>query len=323
MTEKGESGEPVNKRLESEFADRLAEAALRCEDGEVRDLERSQVVRVSNFDVQTAARCQAKAAAPPSEFEPSIYTTSRAVALRSVRGLRRSGSVVGAVSEAMRQIRRADQHPQDTTEPDWLGLYLSDETLAPIDVRVRIAARAVTWLTTALEVLEATDPNASRRWRHDIRPRWRYPGRGLALDGRVDLAIPFAGNFTPVFVVTSASPAALDETAYNVCLWSINQRRAPDEVVVVELPTATRHILEPEELFERGVAAAARAADAVILRSDVGSKHVAKLARQPSRFVCEGCAWAMSCDKKVEFDRQPIRRGGVQLTASAISRADM
>jgi hypothetical protein len=303
--------EPLHRRLTMELADRLAQPALRCEHGEVGDLDRSAVVRVSNFDVQTAARCQAKAAAPPDEFEPTIFTTSRAVALRSVRRLGRSGSVVAAVGETMRQIRRADQQPGEHGEIDldWLGAYLFDEQAAPIDVRVRIAARAVTWLTTILGALGIDDLGETRRWRHDIRPRWRYPGRGLALDGRVDLAVPVAGNFTPVFVLGGTHPAALDETAYNICLWTINQRRAPYEVVVVELPTASRHVLDPAELFDRGVASAARAAEAVTARpSALG------LARSPSPFVCRDCHWAETCDAKARFDAQPTVKGGVQLT---------
>ncbi|MDH3293807.1 MAG: hypothetical protein OER95_05750 [Acidimicrobiia bacterium] len=329
----GEGGgdtEPLHRRLDAELADRLAEAALRCEDGEVRDLDRAQLVRVSGFDLQTAARCQAKAAAPPPEFEPSIFTTSRAVALRSVRWLRRSGSVVGAVSDAMRQIRRADRHPDDGsgTDLDWLGLYLSDESAAPVDVRVRIAARAVTWLATTLDVLGVDDLAATRRWRHDIRPRWRYPGRGLTLDGRVDLAIPVSGNFTPVFVVNNLHPATLDETAFNVCLWTINQRRPPLDVVVVDLPTATRRTIDPEELFERGVTAAVRTAEAVTARSEVPvngpstaageplARGPAAMSRNPSPLVCQDCFWAPNCSAKADFDTKPIRKGGVQLTTA-------
>ena len=223
------SDEPrLHQRLTVELADRLAEPALRCEDGEVRDLDRNRVVRVSDYEVGTASRCQAKAAAMPSAFEPTIFTTSRAVALRSMRWLRRKGSVVEAVGHTMRHARQADHDPSDGSpapDVDWLGENLSDPLLAPIDVRVRIAARATTWLTTTLDVLGVDDPKQTQGWRFDIRPRWRYPGRGLALDGRVDLALPVPGNHTPVFVLSSLHPAVLDQAAFNICLWTINQRR--------------------------------------------------------------------------------------------------
>ncbi len=304
---------PLHKRLEAELADQLAEAALRCEAGEVRDLERSQVVRVTNFDVQTAARCQAKAAAPGSDFEPSIFTTSRAVALRSVRRLKKSGSVVAAVSDTMRHIRRAGHTPDDGpgADLDWLGEYLTDEAAAPIDVRVRIAARATTWLTTTLDVLGVDNLAATTRWRHDIRPRWRYPGRGLSLEGRVDLAVPVNGNFTPIFVVNSLHPAALQETAFNVYLWTINQRRSPFEVVVVDLPTASKRVFEPHDLFPDGAEAARVAAEAVTHRP---ADSPGGLQQQAGPMVCSDCDWASTCEAKAAFDQAPVRKGGLQLT---------
>ena len=314
------SDEPrLYRRLTMELADRLTEPALRCEEGEVRDLDRNHVVRVSDYDVGTAARCQAKAAAAPSEFEPSIFTTSRAVALRSMRWLRRTGSVVEAVGHTMRRARQADHDPSDgapAPDIDWLGEYLGDPALAPIDVRVRIAARATTWLTTTLDVLGVDDPKQTQGWRFDIRPRWRYPGRGLALDGRVDVALPIVGNHTPVFVLASLHPAVLDQAAFNICLWTINQRKPPDEVLVVELPTASLHRLAVDELFDRGVDAAARAAEAVTARTPGADEPIVRLTRSPSDFTCSDCGWAAGCQAKSEFDRQPVHRGGIQLTPS-------
>lgn len=322
----------MHQRLSVELADRLTEPALRCEEGEVRDLDRNLVVRISDYDVATAARCQAKAAALPTDFEPNIFTTSRAVALRSMRWLRRHGSVIDAVGHTMRHARGAVEQaaepvdaqtarqPSDNDgsgpERDWLGEYLSDPIAAPIDVRVRIAARATTWLTTALDVLEVDDPQQTRGWRYDIRPRWRYPGRGLALDGRVDLALPVAGNHTPVLVLSTLHPAMLDQAAYNICLWTINQRKPPEEVLVVELPTAAIHRLATNELFERGIEAAARAAHSVTSRTPGATEPDVDLKRTPSGFTCSGCSWASGCEDKVAFEQQPARRGGIQLTPS-------
>ena len=308
----------LHQRLTVDLADRLAEPALRCEEGEVRDLDRNQVVRISDHDVGVAARCQARAAAVPDDFEANIFTTSRAVALRSMRWLRREGSVVDAVGRTMRHARGADSRADDPSEVelDWLGAYLADPVLAPIDVRVRIAARAVTWLTTTLDVLGVTDVARTRGWRFDVRPRWRYPGRGLALDGRVDLALPIVGNHTPVFVLSTLHPAVLDQASFNVCLWTINQRKPPEEVLVVELPTATLHRLATDELFDRGIDAAARAAEAVTTRMPGAVDPVATLSRTASRFTCANCGWAARCEAKADFDGRPERRGGIQLTPS-------
>ena len=104
-----ESDHTIDRRLAVELADRLTEPALRCDEGEVRDVAWEEVVRVADFDVATAARCQAKAAAIPSDFEPNIFTTSRAVALESVQAYRATGSVVEAVSRSMRRLRGADR----------------------------------------------------------------------------------------------------------------------------------------------------------------------------------------------------------------------
>ncbi len=319
MTSADPSAPRLHQRLTMELSDRLTEAALRCEEGEVRDLDRNQVVRVSDYDVGTAARCPAKAAGMPLQFEPSIFTTNRAVALRSMRWLRRAGSVIDAVGHTMRHARRAPGSTNadgSTPDVDWLGEYLADPVLAPLDVRIRIAARATTWLTTTLDVLGVEDPRRTQGWRYDIRPRWRYPGRGLALDGRVDLSLPVVGNHTPVFVLSTLHPAVLDQAAFNICLWTINQRKAPDEVLVVELPTASLHRLATDELFDRGIDAAGRAADAVTSRSPGAIAPPPALSRTPSSFTCVECAWAADCEDKAEFDRRPARRGGIQLTSS-------
>jgi len=309
--------EPLHRRLDAELADHLVEPALRCDDRDVRDLERSQVVRVSAFDVSTAARCQTKAAATPEPFEPSIFTTTRAVALRSVRWLRRTDSVVEAVSLTMRQARRADRGPGDSPIPDddWLGQYLGS---VAVDVRTRIAARSTTWLTTTLTALGVDQPAATQGWRFDLPQRWRYPGRGLALDGKVDLALPSgpagARSFTPVFVATSLHPATMDQAAFNICLWTINQRRSPDEVGLVELPTATVHWLSPGDLYQRGIQAAAKAAYAVTQRGGGLAPTETGLTFGPSPFTCQGCFWAPGCQARIDFQQQPVQKGGVRLT---------
>ncbi len=310
----------AHRQLAGQLVERLSAPALRCPEGEVRDLDRQEVVRVSDHDVQAAARCQAKAAAPPTEFEANIFTTSRAVALRSMRWLRREGSVIDAVGHTMRRARQPADDP--SIDVDWLDDYLSDPERAPIDVRVRIAARATTWLTTTLAVLGIDDPKTTQGWRYDIRPRWRYPGRGLALDGRVDLSLPAVGNRLPVFVLTSLHPAVLDQAAYNICLWTIRQRKPPEEVLVVELPTSALHRLATDELLERGLDAAARAAEAVSRRPIGIEVPPVALTRTPSGFTCRDCPWAGGCEAKAAFDRQPAIRGGIQLQPSRAGKTD-
>jgi len=306
----------LHRRLVADLTDRLTEPALRCLEGDVSELGRADVVRVSSHDVLVAARCQTKAAAEPVGFEPNIHTASRAVALRSMQRLRRAGSVVAAVGETMRHLRGADRHPDDErlTDLDWLGQFLGDGDLAPIDVRVRIAARATTWLNTTLAILGVEDATMTRGWRYDIRPRWRYPGRGLSLHGRVDLTVPVDGNLTPVFVLGSLDPSVIDQAAFNLCLWTIRRRHPPPEAWIVELPTATLDKLRPEDLLDRGIEAAFRATDAVTARGSPSAPPDPSFARSPGRFVCADCAWAPICEARAEFDRRPARRGGIQLT---------
>ena len=308
---------PLYRQLDVELADRLTESAFRCDDRDVRDLRRSEVVRVSAFDVGTAARCQAKAAVIPDPFEPGIFTTTRAVALRAVRWLRRTNSVVEAVSETMRQARRADRGPGDGPVPDedWLGQYLE---AAPVDVRVRIAARAITWLSTVLVALDVEDLSETRRWRYDLPQRWRYPGRGLALEGKVDLALPAvdgaAPSFRPVFVVGGTHPAAMDQAAYNICLWTIKQRQPPYQVGLIELPTSSVHWFSPDDLYQQGLDAAARAAHAVTRRAGEPAAVDVDLTFNPAPFTCQGCARSPICQARSEAELLPVRKGGVRLT---------
>ncbi len=301
---------PVVQWLTESLIDRLGPAALRCADEEVRHLDRNEVVRVSAFDVRTAARCQARAAAPAEPFEPALHTATRAIALRAGRRVRRFPTVLEAVADTVKQLRR--RHIGDSPfDPDeWLILYLRSQ---PIDVRARLVARATTWLTATLDLVggaDGHDHRAIRGWQWEPRAAWSYPGRGLRLETKLDLALPEPGNFMPVMVVAGSHPSALDQVAYSTILWTINRRRIPARVVMVAQTEQTARVLEPTELFERGLEAATRAVEAVSLRpaSNTGHEVVAdatitstdhsfplNLAVSASFMLCVDCSWRIKC----------------------------
>lgn len=291
---------PIPAALARELTQRLEPVALQCEGREVRELDRADVVRVSAFDVRMAVSCQARAAAPPDEFEPNLRTTTRAVAIRAGRRIRRFPTELEAVADTVKtlRLRRVDESPFDPDE--WLILHLQS---VPIDVRARLVARATTWLTTTLDLvsaqldialgldaddgrpcgagpIERREPNsangggtavrrrATRGWQWEPKAAWSYPGRGLRLETKVDLALPEPGNFTPVVVTAGGvKEQTIDQIAYSTVLWTINRRRAPDKVLLVARDEHSVRVLNPDDLWERGIDAAVTAAEAVVLRT--------------------------------------------------------
>jgi hypothetical protein len=305
--------------LTESLMDRLGPSALRCADEEVRHLDRNEVVRVSAFDVRTAARCQARAAAPAAPFEPALHTATRAIALRAGRRVRRFPTVLEAVADTVKQLRRRRIGDSPFDPDEWLILYLQSQ---PIDVRARLVARATTWLTATLELVGGAggldpfgragglDHRAIRGWQWEPRAAWSYPGRGLRLETKLDLALPEPGNFMPVMVVAGAHPSALDLVAYSTILWIINRRRIPDRVLMVAQTEQSARVLEPTGLFERGLEAATRAVEAVSLRPSSITGHEAladaattsgnrsfplNLAVSASFLLCVDCSWRTGC----------------------------
>lgn len=307
--------EPVDHRsvvqwLTQSLIDRLGPAALRCAGEDVRHLDRNDVVRVSAFDVRTAAGCQAKAAAPPAPFEPALHTATRAIALRAGRRARRFPTLLEAVADTVKQLRLRQTGDSPLDPDEWLILYLQS---LPIDMRARLVARATTWLTTTLDLVGGAgrlDHRAIRGWQWEPRAAWSYPGRGLRLETKIDVALPEPGNFMPVLVVAGTHPSALDQVAYSTVLWTINRRRIPDRVVMVAQTEQTARILHPIELFDRGLEAAAGTAEAVSRRSsdttdrrvvtaggdDTGdSSFPLNLDVSASFMTCVDCHWRAAC----------------------------
>jgi|GEM_PF-5649437 len=170
----------------------LAVVADECPTADCNDLAWDEIVHVSDFSVAEAMHCQAKLAGPEAPFEPDIFKTFKAVALRSVRYLDDVASPREAVSRCMIDLRE---------ERDWIGNYLHD--LDP-GVRVQIATRAVTWLSRTLDVLGRDDVG---RFRTADPVQWRYPGRGLKLAGKLDLVQGAASGQVPHIVIPSRSDA--------------------------------------------------------------------------------------------------------------------
>ncbi len=204
----------------------LAEVAMTCVDGDPRSLKRNEVVEVTAFDLVEAARCQTRAAAPAPPFQADMFTTTKTLALRSIPGLRRTGSALAAVSTVMREAQRADDGAADD---DWLRRFLKE---SPIDVRSRVAARAAGWLTRTLEVLDVTDLYQTRSWRTNVPLRWDYPGRGLRLRAKVDLLVPDQrrpGVLLPIIVAQSGRIGLEDELGYLHLLWKSSRKPVPPQ----------------------------------------------------------------------------------------------
>lgn len=272
----------------------LAAVADECRSADCNDLAWEEIVHVSDFHAAEAMHCQAKLAGPEAPFEPDIFKTFKAIALRSVRYLDDVASPREAVSRCMIELR--DEH-------DWIGNYLRD--LDP-GIRVQIATRAVTWLSRTLDVL-ARDDVASFRTAEPV--QWRYPGRGLKLSGKLDLVRGSASGQVPHIVIPSRSDANDAKVAFLATLWCASTRQIPSEVVVLAHATSERYSVTPDDLFARGIEAARQATQAIVRRG----QGPARLHRSPGHFTCRGCSWRGDCTEHAAYQRTPPVRGGVRL----------
>ncbi len=229
MTDGGANANPggadVDLDAHQALTDALAEVAMTCIDEDARSLKRHEIVEVTAFDVTGAARCQAWTAAPAAPFQADLFNTTKTLALRGIPGLRRTGSALDAVSTVMREAQRSDDGAADD---DWLRRFLKE---SPIDVRARVAARAAGWLTRTVEILGVTDLAETRSWRTSVTLRWDYPGRGLRLRAKVDLAVPDParpGVLLPIMVAPSGRIGLDDELGFLHLLWKSSHRPVID-----------------------------------------------------------------------------------------------
>lgn len=328
------------------LVDGLAEVAMTRPGEDCRNLKRHEITEISAFDVVAAAQCQASAAAPPSPFQPDMFTATKTVALRAVPGLRRHKSALASVGAIMREAQRVDDGAADD---DWLRAFLKE---SPIDVRARVAARASGWLSRILELLEVDDVAETRRWRTKMPLRWDYPGRGLRLRATIDLGLPDPhrpGALVPVVVGSGASPWLDAELAYLHLLWKSSQRAVAipegdndrptpgrrsttravlelDVVLVVDFQESTVTRRPIADRWELGLSAVQAAAVAVTERDRVldlagGSGHDLTLLPEsmlascfPSQldqhahvWRCQRCSWLAVCPSPSVNIKQMMR----------------
>jgi hypothetical protein len=284
---------PELRVLEDRLAEALEPAALRTPSGSF-DWDTS--TRVGDFDVETAARCQANAAGLPSPFEPGIFTTFKAVARAAAPLVASEGGVRPALVEFVRRARS-----RHSTVDNWLCDHLA---ACDQPTLVETMHRAASWLHGTAAVLG--DPTLGR-WSTGRRFQWDFPGRQLRLQGSVDLIEQ--GSHVPLFVVPSIDDARLDRIAFSSMLYALKMRSAPPTVRVVVLGTGADETRQRDELWSRAVQAAAWAADAVTARP-VGPDG---LHRAASFFTCRGCDWAPACAVRAESQARPPVRQGVRL----------
>lgn len=295
------------------LVERLGPVAERCAVGDADRMPSYRVLQVSDFEVETASRCQAKLAGPPEPFEFGIHTAVRAMAHRAIPLLDGPESVVAAMAAAM----RATIDDRD----DWLGPHLGRATRA---TRAQIAVRATTWLSRTMQL---TGRDRFPGWSAGQRLVWTYPQRALRLRATVDLMPPPADGSGPVMVVPSPSDARDAKVAFAALLWAATRpgrsgaqdersdaEDAEDvanvEIEVVAHATGQRTRTPIAALVEAGLDAAERAATGLVQRS-TGPEG---LDRSPAYFTCDGCAWFDDCEPRRLADEAAASiRGGVRL----------
>ena len=289
----------VHRELEQELIDVLDDVVASCVDGECRDLDWDDIVHVSDFHVAEAQRCQAKVAMPDEGFEPHIFNTFKTIALRSMQYVDRETSPTAAVSMYMRAERT------NGAANDWIGTYLRSAGAAE---RVQTASRAVTWLARTIDVLE-TDDVSHMRWSQKV--EWRFPGKGLRLNGKVDLVTGSASARVPHIVIPSRSAAHEARVAFLALLWALTNRSVPEHVVVLTHATGVRSRVAPEDLFHLGIEGARLAALALAQQG----RGPDGLSRTPSFFTCQECDWSNDCAEWSAHQAAPPVRGGIRLVS--------
>ena len=289
------------RAYELALIERLEPYALQCSDDE---FDWDSWCLVGDFEVQSAAWCQASVAAPDEGFEPAIFNTFKALARLAAIELGRLG---GDTRAALREVVRRGR-ADDPGVPPWLAGYLQSCDTPELVATVH---RATSWLERTLAVLDIRDFD-----RHvvDDRFHWDHPARGLRLRGAVDLVEE--GTVRPVLVFPSVDESRLDQAGYLSLLHGLSRTAAADTVVLVSHATGAVTTFEREELIERGLAAVERAVAAVLARP-VGP---AGLDRRASYFTCRDCVFAPGCEARSAADaREDIVRRGVRLRVSEAS----
>ena len=283
------------RQAELMLIERLEPLALQCPDG---DFDWDTWVIVDEFAVQTATRCPAKLAAPPDEFEPTIFTSFKALAKEAAAVLGdRGGDTRRALVDVVARAQRGD----DSVAP-WLADYLYGCDTPELVATVQ---RAATWLERTRAVLDVPDLD---RYTIDDRYQWDHPAGGLRLRGKIDLVEE--GSIRPVVVLASLDDARLDQVAYLALLHRLGRKGAPDSVVVASHATGSVTSLATDDLVDRAVGAAERAATSVLARTT----GAGGLERRASFFTCQGCHWFDSCQARTDAEaRTDVVRRGVRL----------
>lgn len=278
--------------LEQALIERLEPLALQCPEG---DFDWDTWIIVDDFTVQTAARCAAKVAGPPDDFEATVFTTFKTLAKEAAKVLGvHGGDVRGALMDVVRRGRGGDD-----SVPLWLADYLFGCDTPELVATVQ---RAATWLERTRTVLDEPDLD---RYVVDNRYQWDHPAEGLRLRGRVDLV--GEGTVRPVMVVPSLDDARLDQLAYLAVLHQLGRKGASDQVAVAVHSTGSVETFEVTDLAERAMEATSRAVQAVLARGSEPSG----LTRRPSYFTCQECAWFDGCEPRLDLARRTevVRRG--------------
>lgn len=282
------------RELDDALRSALAPLLERCPEG--RFTFRTGV-QVGDFDVQTASRCQAAAAAPEDGFVPDVFTTFKALARGSVRRVSAHGGIRAAL---LTQVQAARDFDPEVDE--WLCEHF--RSCSQVEL-VETAHRAATWLHRTAAVLD--DPSLVRHG-PGRRVRWDHPDRALRLKATVDLIAD--DDNAPVIVLPSLEDARLDQAAFVAMLYALAVKAAPPVVRIVAHTTGELIERDRDDLWGRALSATSHTVEAVLRRSE-GPEG---LHRSASYFTCRECAWGDECDVRVAAESTPlVLRQGIRL----------
>jgi hypothetical protein len=279
--------------VQEELVNGLSTVADLCADSGYWDAGEHERLQVGAWQLHQALICPRRTAAtPPTPFESTVGTVSRAAALDAFRQL--AHGAAGPPSAFVEAYRDGDAER-------WPWNWIRHD--ATKRERSLVAQRATTFVSRCARSVSGWPIPSLKRvgWR----PAWEYPGRALRLAGRVDLlyvdepslAIAFNGSWNGFI---------RSELAFQVVMAVLGfeePRRA-----VAMFPDVGRHadveFAVDERLLDDGIRATCEAAQSVAAqRSFTDRTQVARPGTQ-----CRHCPINENCEEGLEWLAEPGRR---------------
>ncbi len=294
--------------------ERLEPFALQTFEGRYGDAEDSERVRLANFGLTTMLDCEARVTTMTGFDGWDVLKATRWLGVRALHRYLTDDGVTG-VQRAVRSTM-ANIIDEAADDSDFVDGWMRRQ---PPGVRALLAARSAGWIASLLETVRDGDEEAEA-----LKPppvdgppmRFYFPGRALMVEARVDALYGRKNTKGPsdeTLMVVVTAPAFVDQILdFEGTAATLASGIAPGYVAAVMPKSGQVHKVPVDTaMIERGLRLCERLAD-LELRSNDG-RGAAGVARNPSFFGCRSCALADTCQPHLDYAKQPVVFGGLQV----------